>query len=118
MTTKSCVRCGREITWRKKWARDWDNIKYCSKACRSKKLSEVDAQLEAMLHNLLAQHGRAEPQRALRLLGLGDEHREAARMAARRLVQQGVAQMWQGGRPVDVSTAKGAIELRALMTLR
>jgi hypothetical protein len=20
--------------WRKKWARDWDNVKYCSEKCR------------------------------------------------------------------------------------
>lgn len=31
---KDCVRCGRPFTWRKKWERDWDNVKYCSDRCR------------------------------------------------------------------------------------
>ena len=31
---KYCAVCGREIEWRRKWARDWDAIRYCSGACR------------------------------------------------------------------------------------
>jgi Uncharacterized protein conserved in bacteria len=31
---KICVACERPFTWRKKWARDWDNVKYCSERCR------------------------------------------------------------------------------------
>nr|WP_324258714.1 DUF2256 domain-containing protein [Cellvibrio fontiphilus] len=30
---KTCVYCQRPFTWRKKWARDWEQVKYCSKAC-------------------------------------------------------------------------------------
>lgn len=30
---KACVTCGRSFTWRKKWAKNWDDVKYCSKAC-------------------------------------------------------------------------------------
>ena len=30
---KVCVACGREFVWRAKWARDWEQVKYCSKAC-------------------------------------------------------------------------------------
>jgi len=25
------------MTWRKSWAKNWDEVKYCSDACRSKK---------------------------------------------------------------------------------
>jgi hypothetical protein len=32
---KNCAACGRPFRWRKKWARDWDNVRYCSDACRS-----------------------------------------------------------------------------------
>ncbi|MBJ05490.1 MAG: hypothetical protein CMP65_06315 [Flavobacteriales bacterium] len=32
---KICLVCKREFTWRKKWERDWQNVKYCSKKCRS-----------------------------------------------------------------------------------
>jgi len=31
---KICLTCKRPFSWRKKWARDWDNIKFCSKRCR------------------------------------------------------------------------------------
>ncbi|MFN3168085.1 MAG: DUF2256 domain-containing protein [Phycisphaeraceae bacterium] len=33
LPTKVCPVCDRPFTWRKKWARDWENVKYCSKAC-------------------------------------------------------------------------------------
>ena len=32
---KTCAACGRPFTWRKKWARDWDSVKYCSDRCRA-----------------------------------------------------------------------------------
>ncbi|MGB5325334.1 MAG: DUF2256 domain-containing protein [Pseudomonadales bacterium] len=31
---KTCERCGLQFNWRKKWARDWEHIKYCSQRCR------------------------------------------------------------------------------------
>ncbi len=31
---KRCMHCGLSFTWRKKWARDWDAVKYCSERCR------------------------------------------------------------------------------------
>ncbi|MGA1223279.1 MAG: DUF2256 domain-containing protein [Phycisphaerales bacterium] len=31
---KDCISCGRPFTWRKKWERDWEGVKYCSDACR------------------------------------------------------------------------------------
>jgi hypothetical protein len=33
---KTCVACGLEFEWRKKWQRDWENVKYCSEKCKSK----------------------------------------------------------------------------------
>ncbi|MGV3515878.1 DUF2256 domain-containing protein [Luteitalea sp.] len=36
LPTRICVTCQRPFTWRKKWARDWANVKYCSDACRRK----------------------------------------------------------------------------------
>lgn len=35
---KTCLVCQRPFTWRKKWAKDWDNIKYCSERCRKNKI--------------------------------------------------------------------------------
>ena len=34
LPTKTCAVCGRPFTWRRKWARVWDEVKYCSQACR------------------------------------------------------------------------------------
>jgi len=33
LPSKPCVVCGRPFNWRKKWERDWENVKYCSKKC-------------------------------------------------------------------------------------
>ncbi len=34
LPAKPCAHCGRPFAWRKKWARDWENVKYCSRRCR------------------------------------------------------------------------------------
>lgn len=36
LPTKLCAACGRPFAWRKKWARDWENVRYCSDACRAR----------------------------------------------------------------------------------
>ncbi|MDH3663338.1 MAG: DUF2256 domain-containing protein [Alphaproteobacteria bacterium] len=33
LPVKTCLHCGRLFTWRKKWARCWDAVRYCSKRC-------------------------------------------------------------------------------------
>ena len=35
---KICVTCKRPFEWRKKWERDWENVKYCSKKCSKTRL--------------------------------------------------------------------------------
>lgn len=34
LPSKPCIACGRPFAWRRKWARDWDAVKYCSERCR------------------------------------------------------------------------------------
>ena len=34
LPVKICASCGRPFTWRKKWAKDWEQVKYCSDRCR------------------------------------------------------------------------------------
>ncbi|HDZ07464.1 DUF2256 domain-containing protein [Pseudohongiella sp.] len=34
LPSKPCKACGREMTWRKAWARSWDQVLYCSDKCR------------------------------------------------------------------------------------
>ena len=37
LPSKPCLACGRPMSWRKRWARVWDEVRYCSSACRSTK---------------------------------------------------------------------------------
>ena len=39
LPSKLCTVCGRTMTWRKAWAKNWDAVLYCSDACRAKKSS-------------------------------------------------------------------------------
>ncbi|MCX7692722.1 DUF2256 domain-containing protein [Tepidimonas taiwanensis] len=34
LPTKICAVCGLPFTWRRKWARDWEQVRYCSERCR------------------------------------------------------------------------------------
>jgi len=34
LPSKDCATCGKPFAWRKKWAKDWDSVKYCSDRCR------------------------------------------------------------------------------------
>ncbi|MBL7740116.1 MAG: DUF2256 domain-containing protein [Chitinophagaceae bacterium] len=34
---KICIVCRRYFTWRKKWQKVWDEVKYCSDRCRENK---------------------------------------------------------------------------------
>lgn len=37
LPSKPCVACGRPMSWRRRWARTWDEVKFCSDACRRAK---------------------------------------------------------------------------------
>ncbi|MFH6598613.1 DUF2256 domain-containing protein [Ectopseudomonas khazarica] len=34
LPVKLCACCGLPFTWRKKWVRCWDEVRYCSERCR------------------------------------------------------------------------------------
>lgn len=117
---KMCEGCGRRIEWRAKWARDWQNVRWCSDACRARGVRLVDRELEASIRSLLAGRGAEAticPSEAARAVGGADENAwrelmEPARRAARRLVAAGEVEITQGGRVVNPSTAKGPIRIR------
>ncbi len=117
--TKPCASCGRTITWRRAWARTWDQVRYCSAACRKRRVRPIDRDLERAILGLLADRARGAticPSEAARAVA-GDEGwrdlLEPARRAARRLVTRGEVEVTQKGRVVDPSTAKGPIRIRA-----
>ncbi|AYQ28178.1 MULTISPECIES: DUF2256 domain-containing protein [unclassified Polaromonas] len=37
LPSKPCAVCGRTMTWRKSWAKNWASVLYCSDACRARK---------------------------------------------------------------------------------
>ncbi len=114
---KTCASCGRTIEWRKKWERNWDSVRYCSDACRRRKVTAVDHDLECSIIELLERRARGAticPSEAAKAVG-GDDWRdlmEPARRAARRLVAAGEVEITQRGVVVDPSTAKGPIRIR------
>ena len=105
------------MQWRKSWEKNWDDVRYCSDACRKVKVNDTDRALESAIQSLLDERARDAticPSEAARLVG-GDEWRELmepARRAARRLVAQGVVAITQKGTVVDPSSAKGPIRIR------
>jgi hypothetical protein len=115
---KTCASCGRRIEWRKKWADSWDEVRYCSDACRRRKVTRTDRALEDSIRSLLAgRAGTVCPSEAARAVGGPDDDdwrplMEPARRAARRMVAAGEVEITQGGKVVDPSTAKGAIRVR------
>jgi hypothetical protein len=40
LPTKPCQACGRPMTWRKRWAKNWEEVKFCSDRCRANRKSE------------------------------------------------------------------------------
>jgi hypothetical protein len=37
LPSKPCAVCGRPMSWRRAWAKNWDEVRYCSDACRRRK---------------------------------------------------------------------------------
>jgi hypothetical protein len=37
LPSKPCAACGRPMTWRRAWAKNWDEVRYCSEACRKRR---------------------------------------------------------------------------------
>jgi len=117
LPTKLCASCGRRITWRKKWERNWEHVKYCSSACRSASGSERDARIEAAMLKMLADRGAGRsicPSEVARLIEpeAWRDLMEPCRCAARRLVARGLAEITQDSRVVDPSCARGPIRVR------
>lgn len=124
--TKTCSSCGRTMSWRKAWEKNWDEIKYCSDACRSRRVSARDKQLEALLMEKLIAGPRGALVNPVDVIPMASTtsgtnpganprapvQAEDVRRAARRLVAAGDAEIVQNGRVVDPSTAVGPFMVR------
>ena len=122
LPSKVCVTCGRSFTWRKKWERTWDEVRYCSKRCRGGP-SAGDQACEILILRWLNERPcgtsicSSEVAHALAVANgcIDDEWRqllEPARAAARRLVAGGGVVITQSGGVVDPSTTKGPFRIR------
>ncbi|MGL4973789.1 MAG: DUF2256 domain-containing protein [Bosea sp. (in: a-proteobacteria)] len=40
LPSKPCAQCGRPFDWRKKWAKVWDEVRFCSDRCRGEAKSD------------------------------------------------------------------------------
>lgn len=34
LPSKPCLACGRPMSWRRSWAKNWEQVRWCSEACR------------------------------------------------------------------------------------
>lgn len=109
------------MTWLPRWARCWEQVRYCSDRCRGQRPGPVDAAAEQAIRDLLAARARGAsicPGEAARLLAtrlaLADWRAGMPRVraAANRLVAAGEVVMTQQGRVVDPSVARGPVRLR------
>ena len=118
--SKTCQTCGRIIEWRKKWERNWAEVRYCSGKCRRSKAGAQGELLEREIISLLEQRAAGVsicPSEVARKVGGDDEKfwrslMEPTRQAARRLVARDQVVITQKGQVVDPSTAKGPIRIR------
>jgi hypothetical protein len=117
---KICASCGRRFSWRKKWAKCWEDVKYCSQDCRGRKILDVDKELESLLMRITAELGcRASvcPAVVARSYCPDEDNwrkfLEPVCRAANRLVAQGLLEIVQDGKAVlPTATVRGAIRMR------
>ena len=112
-----CAGCGRAFSWRASLADVWDEVRWCSDACRRRGVRPVDRALEVAIDELLdarANDATICPSEAARRVDPDgwEALMEPARRAARRMVAAGTLEIVQKGRVVDPSTARGPIRLR------
>lgn len=111
--SKICESCGREIEYRKKWARNWDNVKFCSDECRANKnkFDYRDAILELLNTRRAGQticpsEVLPADQKSDRIL------MEHVRRSARLLAADGLVEICQNGKTVDPQGFRGPVRIR------
>jgi len=111
--SKTCAQCGRPFDWRKKWAKNWDEVRYCGERCR--RASRAKDSLEDRIRELLLERGAGKTICPSELLDEELKQNPAAmervREAARRLAHAGEIEITQHGRVVDPGAIRGPIRL-------
>jgi len=112
---KICDSCGRIIEPRKKWAKNWDEVKYCSDRCRKHKRKDL---YEEKIIELLVACSYNETICPSEVLFESEKKDKAVmekvRSAARRLAAKDRIIILKDGIQVDPSRAKGPIRLKLI----
>ena len=117
--SKVCIVCGREMQWRKRWENNWASVRYCSRACRRRKLGPDDRRLEDSIRALLQSRGTLRPDEVALYLNESDAGRAyliSVFNAARRLAHNGHVEFINKGRVIDPSDANRQTSLRLART--
>jgi hypothetical protein len=114
--TKLCAHCGRAMSYRKRWERCWDEVRYCGERCRrAVRRSHHDELERAILERLhaLPRTSSICPSEIARQCFPEDwrEHMEDVRSAARRLAAEGRVVVLQKGRAIDAAAMRGPVRL-------
>lgn len=113
MQEKICKNCGRKFSWRKKWERDWEQVKYCSKKCQS---GQDKTELKLKILELLNSRDQGKsicPSEVLPNELKSDKSKmEEVKMAARLLCYEGKIIITQKNRAVNPTDFKGPIRLK------
>lgn len=111
--TKICQSCGRSITYRKKWEKNWPEVKYCSDECRrnKNKFDYRDAimallELRGPLKTICPSELLPEEQKQDSIL------LEHVRRSARLLAVDKKIVITQSGKTVDPTSFRGPIRLK------
>ena len=111
--TKVCESCGREIEFRKKWALNWDSIKYCSDECRrNKNRFDFRPAILKLLQSRPAGKTICPSEVLLESQKSDKDLMEHVRRSARLLAAESKIEITQGGRAVDPLNFRGPIRLR------
>lgn len=114
---KLCPACGRRFAWRRKWKACWEQVRYCSDACRRRRTDKRGQRWREVVIDLLRQRRPGTticPSEAARRLQPDDwrRHMEDVRRAARQLAAEGQLEICQRGQVIDPTTIRGPIRLR------
>ncbi len=119
MNSKVCEICGRSFEFRKKWEKNWDQIKYCSDRCRkfnSHTHKEKAIAIEEKILALLKLRGKDKsicPSEVLPdELKTNKSEMELVRQVARSLAHSGKIIITQKNQKVSPDEFRGPIRLK------
>lgn len=111
--SKICESCGRSFDYRKKWEKNWHEIKYCSDECRKNK-NKFDFTKAIM--KLLSERATTSTICPSEVLPVEQKQNTAmmehVRRSARKLAHEKKILITQKGQAVDPDNFKGPIRLK------